>query len=44
MSTPEVQQKLQQTPHKPGVYLMKDRIGGIIYVGKERDLRKRGGN
>jgi excinuclease ABC subunit C len=44
MSTPEVKQKLQKTPHKPGVYLMKDRIGGIIYVGKARDLRKRVGN
>lgn len=44
MSTPEVKQKLQKTPHKPGVYLMKDRIGGIIYVGKARDLRRRIGN
>jgi len=44
MSTPEAKAKLQQTPHKPGVYLMKDRIGGIIYVGKARDLRKRVGS
>ena len=44
MSTPEAKAKLQLTPHKPGVYLMKDRIGGIIYVGKARDLRKRVGN
>lgn len=36
--------KLQNTPHKPGVYLMKDRLGGIIYVGKARDLRKRVGS
>jgi excinuclease ABC subunit C len=41
MSTPEIQQKLRDTPHKPGVYLMKDRLGGIIYVGKARDLKKR---
>jgi|TARA_B110000908_G_scaffold86311_1_gene103088 excinuclease ABC subunit C len=44
MSNPEIQQKLRETPHKPGVYLMKDRLGGIIYVGKARDLRKRVGN
>lgn len=44
MSTPEIQQKLRNTPHKPGVYLMKDRLGGIIYIGKARDLRKRVGS
>ena len=44
MSTPKIQQKLRDTPHKPGVYLMRDRLGGIIYVGKARDLKKRVGN
>lgn len=33
--------KLKDVPHKPGVYLHKDRLGSIIYVGKARDLRKR---
>ncbi|WP_432736191.1 excinuclease ABC subunit UvrC [Maridesulfovibrio sp. FT414] len=28
-------------PGTPGVYLMKDLLGRIIYVGKARDLRKR---
>ncbi len=33
--------KLRDVPHQPGVYLMKDRIGSIIYVGKAKDLRRR---
>ena len=33
--------KLGTVPHKPGVYLHKDRFGTVIYVGKARDLRKR---
>ena len=28
-------------PHKPGVYIMRDEKGGIIYVGKAIDLYKR---
>ena len=32
---------LREVPHKPGVYLMKDRLGSIIYVGKALDLKRR---
>jgi excinuclease UvrABC nuclease subunit len=34
-------QKTERVPHKPGVYLHKDRFGTVIYVGKALDLRKR---
>src|SRR3984957_18137811 len=38
---PDPNKKLREVPHKPGVYLMKDRLKRVIYVGKARDLRKR---
>jgi excinuclease ABC subunit C len=38
---PDPNIKLREVPHKPGVYLMKDRLKRVIYVGKARDLRKR---
>ena len=37
----DLKAKLREVPHQPGVYLMKDRLGSIIYVGKARDLKKR---
>ena len=36
-----IRKKLSAVPHKPGVYLHKDRFGTVIYVGKALDLRKR---
>jgi excinuclease ABC subunit C len=37
----DFRKKLGEVPHKPGVYLHRDRFGRVIYVGKARDLRKR---
>src|SRR5438046_10020416 len=36
-----IHKKLGALPHKPGIYLMRDRFGTVIYVGKAHDLRKR---
>src|SRR6266481_1802109 len=36
-----IYKKLGALPHKPGIYLMRDRFGTVIYVGKATDLRKR---
>ena len=36
-----LKEKVRALPDKPGVYLMKDRLGRIIYVGKARSLKKR---
>jgi len=36
-----VQEKIRTLPHKPGVYLFKDKLNRIIYVGKAIDLHKR---
>ncbi len=41
MEQPDLKKRLKDVPHKPGVYLHKDRLGSIIYVGKAKDLRKR---
>ena len=36
-----IDEKLAQVPHKPGCYLMKDKNGIIIYVGKSKNLKNR---
>ena len=32
---------IKNVPHKPGVYLWKNKNGNIIYVGKAKDLKNR---
>ena len=48
MSTPKARADfskiLRDMPHKPGVYVMRDRLDHVIYVGKARDLRRRVGS
>jgi excinuclease ABC subunit C len=39
--TPELEATLARLPDKPGVYLMKDTRGTVIYVGKAQSLRSR---
>lgn len=36
-----LKEKWRTTPHRPGVYLMKGAGGGVIYVGKAKDLHRR---
>ena len=37
----KLKEKVRALPNEPGVYLMKDRLGRIIYVGKAKMLKKR---
>jgi excinuclease ABC subunit C len=39
--TPELASALARLPDKPGVYLMKDDRGDVVYVGKAQSLRNR---
>ena len=41
MPLPLVEQRLKATPERPGVYLMKDARGTVLYVGKAGVLRNR---
>ena len=39
--TPQIQTALKNLPDHPGVYLMKDARGTVLYVGKAQSLRSR---
>ena len=41
MTLSDIKTKLENLPANPGVYLMKDASGRIIYVGKAKSLRNR---
>ncbi len=43
-STPGPAEKVRTFPATPGVYLMKDAQGRVIYVGKAKNLRTRAGS
>ena len=36
--------KVREFPTTPGVYLMKDSVGRVIYIGKAKSLRARAGS
>ena len=40
----DLKEKVRALPSVPGVYLMKDSLGGIIYVGKSKNLKSRVGS
>ncbi len=47
MPVPErsnLKEKVRKLPESPGVYLMKDRLGSVLYVGKAKNLKRRVGS
>ncbi|USS92855.1 excinuclease ABC subunit UvrC [Fructilactobacillus ixorae] len=41
MASEHIENKLKLLPEKPGVYIMKDQNGKVIYVGKSKNLKNR---
>ncbi|MFP4600622.1 MAG: excinuclease ABC subunit UvrC [Persicimonas sp.] len=37
----DYESKIQVVPHEPGCYLMRDKRGKIVYIGKAKDLKNR---
>ena len=40
MTFEELKDKALSLPYEPGVYLMQDKTGTVIYVGKAKKLKK----
>ena len=40
----EIRKFIRSLPQSSGVYLMKDRLGHVIYVGKAKNLKRRVGS
>jgi excinuclease ABC subunit C len=43
-SKSKLKEKVRQLGEGPGVYLMKDRLGSVLYVGKAKNLKRRVGS
>ncbi|MGA7146073.1 MAG: GIY-YIG nuclease family protein, partial [Desulfobacterales bacterium] len=41
MKKTRLKEKIKISPDAPGVYLMRDKAGNIIYIGKAKNLRNR---
>src|SRR2546429_9658926 len=41
MASETIRRRLREVPDSPGVYLMRDQVGQVIYVGKALRLRDR---
>ena len=41
MVNPKLKEKLAELPASPGVYIMRDADGQVVYVGKAKSLKQR---
>ena len=41
MANPKLKEKLAELPASPGVYIMRDADGQVVYVGKAKSLKQR---
>ena len=43
-SQDKIKKKIKKLPHNPGIYIFKDKIGKILYIGKATSLKNRVGS